>query len=568
MTDTMLVSQFATCRFNEIFQFDGRTTAYAPSAVGYEGRFGLRVAVYEPGTGLLKALYDSTQEDCPVESVDFEFLESGCGGFAVKVNVDPESLAIERNDRIDIHLMQTVRPWFSGRVTETPAVSTDRRKFEYRGGGYADILAGIIVNEEYQTKSVGAIVLDLIETYLPTEDVVYFPDRLTDIGFDVEHVRFDRVTLKKALETLADLANLYVFGVNEHREFFFNKKEGRPLSRYGNKASKWIGYHMDGFELREKAEQVVNALHVKIGKIASSSNFASFTAEDLDSIAFFGEREKVVTAPEIKDEADAEAWADYQLSTMSWPKIAGKARGLRFDRVETGEDILRAEGFMRISTPRRDLVSPFHEPLNGYFRYRDLVSADVHGNNWLKREFTCRQSGPIGRVRIMAKKTGAPGNLVVVLKKGATTLDSKGKTTIAEWFEWVTFDLDAVNVHAGHVYTIEIYALSSDASNCYTVLASTHDAPFSGGYFSSTNGGTDWTEDTGKGILFRAYLRHENEFLLDVKKVKYTAEPGGGIKAEVDLGEVSRPLEDRIVELMAKIRSEELLSQSNVEELG
>jgi len=329
-----------------------------------------------------------------------------------------------------------------------------------------------------------------------------------------------------------------------------------------------VGYNLGSFQLKEDAKDVVNTVFVKIGAISEEkSNFTDFTLSNLDSIAFYGERGKVICAPELKTQEDAELWADYQLEEIAWPKIKGRAKNLDLTKwVQSKEDLLRAEGFLRVSIARGGMVAPYYEPLNGYFRYKKLGATAIYGTNWLKRSFTCRKSGPLGRIEVMAQRVGAPGDLVLAVKSENTTMASVdvNQSNVKNWYEWITINLDKVNLYAGIDYSIEIKAPSGDASNFYRILYSSYDAPFSGGYYESSDGGSSWTEDTGKAIVYRSYLVHENEFILAVKKVKYRVTPTGGIMADIDVGEIDRPLEDRILNLLRELKAEQLLQQSNV----
>jgi hypothetical protein len=70
------------------------------------------------------------------------------------------------------------------------------------------------------------------------------------------------------------------------------------------------------------------------------------------------------------------------------------------------------------------------------------------------------------------------------------------------------------------------------------------------------------------GVCLRTYLAHADEFLLPVKKTKYTVDPDGGIYADIDLGAVDQPLENRILTLLRELKMESLLQQSNVADLA
>ena len=565
------VTQFGAYRFNEVARFN-ELASYKIVTAYLEGRFGIRVAVYEPHSGVLKAVYDSQQEKSWLRSIEFEFVESGCGPFAIHVNQRPDvSSNIERGDIIDIYLMSSAGPWFSGRVEDILSVSTSGDRLTYRGHGLSSLLSEIIITEEYENEILSDVVKDLFKKYLSASDIRFFPDQLMLLPYTVRKVGFDRTSMKKALKSCADLAHNYVYGVDEERRVFFRPRMGRPLDRSANKSSQWIGYQLHNFRLKEDTSKITNKLHVKIGKITGGSNFAGFSVEDLDSIAFFGEREAVLSAPEIKNEDDARLWAEYQLETRAWPKISGTARNLDLSGwVTSKEDLLRVEGFFRVGIARSGLVSPYYEPLNGYYRWKMLGCTALYGANWLKREFLARVGGQLGRVELMIQKVGSPGDLTVTIKHGSTTLAAinASQSDIPEWFQWSRWDLsDSVTIQKKLIYTIELKAASGDSSNYYRVLYSSYDSPFSGGYYGSADSGGSWTENTDRGLIFRTYLVHADEFILPIKRVRYKADPTDGIRADIDLGEVEMPLEDRVLKILRDIKAESLLQQSNVADL-
>ncbi len=557
-------SQFSSMRFSENrFSEIHEDVDLAESQAAYK----LRVSVYEPFTGVLKAVYGDDIQNSPVAGAAFEFVESGCGPFSVSFNVPAHELSINRGDRIDIHLMGSSQPWFSGQIITLPAISTSTQTCTFKGHGFFSALDQIIVTETYTDMALEDIVADLADNYLTGADILFFTDRLPKVGYRVQSVEFDREPLKDALATLAGLANGYVFGVNENREFFFTAREGRPSLQFSNKTSQWVGHHLGAFELSEKADKIKNKMHVKMGSVSTTEgNFADFTTSDLDSIAFFGLRSSVESAPDIKHLSDAQQWAAHQLEQKAWPMITGKAKDLQIAPwVTSKDDLIRTEGAMRVSMPRTGLVGPFYEPLAGYYRHQDLSTVQVYGVNRVKRTFAPRMGGFLGRVSALAKSTGAPGPLTLAVKKGSITV-ATATVTAPNWFTWIDFDLSDCLISAAIDYTLEFYETTGDASNYHELNYCTTDGPFSGAYYASTNGGASWAENTANGLVFRAYLVHENEYILSIKKASYSVKPTG-ISASLELGAIDTPLEDHILELVRRLRAAELMTQNNSKEI-
>lgn len=569
---TTPLTQFITARFCESRRLLETIDYPGPTAEFSEGRFGAVVMVYEPHLNMLKARYGSDQAENPVKSITFEFTESGCGSFNLTMNKPPQDLNIDRMDRIDIHLMGANHPCYSGHVDSVPTVNTGG-SITYSGFGYFDILGTILVDKTYQGQTLENVVKDLAAE-LGNTFVEFFPDQISPIGYTTQHLRFDRVTLKDAFKTVAELAQQYVFGVDHNRQFFFRPVDFRSMISSEARLSHWIGNSIEDFELSEANDSVVNKLYVKIGEIEDGSNYADFSVTDLDSISFFGERAKTVSAPEIKSAEEAELWAEYKVSEDAWPEIACKVKHLNIDGYFTNQaDLILPGDYLRVSAPRAGLIAPYYEPLNGYFRYRDLdMSNHVVANGWLKLAFTARASGKLGRIQIFGQKKNSPGSLYVRLKQNSVVLATSRiySTEVPEWYGWITADFDdAVQVYQGVEYEIEIYESgSSSFVHRYDLLGSTHDQPYSGALYVSNNSGATYAENILIGLFYRAFIVHADEYRLPVKKAKYSVDPDSGIRVDLDLGAVDQPLETRILSLLRDLKQESLLQQSNVADLS
>jgi len=534
------------------------------------GGFSLGAYIYDPHTAQKKAVYGLTAGS-PLVSAEWEHLETGCGAFSLVISARPDELAIERGDRVDLHLLGDPNPWFSGKVHELPAVKTGEGVYKFRGHGYFADLEHVLVTEDYSAQSINDVIQDLIASYLGVE-IGWRSDSLETIGYTVTGASFDRTTLKDALTRLAELAGLYSVRVTEDRLLEIEPAPTRPTAGWANKESLWVGHHAESLELSEDADNVANVLHVKAGRVSSKSNFLADAIKSLDSIAFFGERHAEASCPELDNDTDAAAWAEQQLEERAWPQIKGKCKGVRIvGRMTSREDQLKADRYIRVSLSRSGLAAPYYEPLNGRFRWASNYYADLYGANWLKTEFTCRKSGLLGRVAFMIKRVGSPGALQVRVLSGATVVKtlSVAEADIQDWQAWVFVDCGSDQlVERGAVYALELSAASGDSSNLYQVLYSTYDAPYSGAYYSSPDSGANWGEDTGRGIAFRAWLGHEDEYSLQIKRAAYKAAADGGLTVDLDLGGIERPLEDAYMRLLREQRQERLLARANLEALS
>jgi hypothetical protein len=172
---------------------------------------------------------------------------------------------------------------------------------------------------------ISEIVHDLATQFIEAKtDVVYDPTKIIPTGFTITDINFDKVTAKKALTDLAEIAQDYVTGVDAARALFF-----KPVDT-DVKIWRHVGKHLSGFEPKEDISKIVNRIYVRAGKITSKSNYAA-TVEDTTSQSSYGLREAVMTVPTSLDSADATRWGNYQLSKLKDPVKTAKVKNVDLD---------------------------------------------------------------------------------------------------------------------------------------------------------------------------------------------------------------------------------------------
>ena len=274
-----------------------------------------------------------------VTGVTFELMGLGCGAFSFILDDKPD-FAIGFRTRVDIHPYFDPAPWFTGFIQTIPQTG-QKRPFEYTGFGLYDQLDWITITDSYATLDVADIVKDIINTYVaPNTQIIYNAAKVIATGYTVQSIDFDHTFAKDAIQTLADMAQDYEFGVDDSREFYF-----RPITTTVQ-YSYWVGKHFQDAEIVEDPFTVRNKLYVKMGEIQAGGSNIIGSVQDDPSIAEYGLRVDIITVPESLNSADATRWANLILAGKKDPSVKARIMNMLFD--ETKAKII-AKGKARIT---------------------------------------------------------------------------------------------------------------------------------------------------------------------------------------------------------------------------
>ena len=274
-----------------------------------------------------------------VVDVKFELRQLGCGAFSFILDDEP-SFTIDFRTRVDIHPFFDPSPWFTGFIQTIPQAG-QKRPFEYTGFGFFDQLDWVTVTGSYENQDVAVIVKDIIQnTVAPNTQIIYNASKVQSPSYTVVKIDFDHTLAKDAIQTLADMAQNYEFGVDDSREFYF-----RPITT-NVQYSYWVGKHFQNVEIEEDPFTVRNKLYIKLGQIQAGGSNIVGSVEDAGSISAYGLREEIITAPESLNTADATRWANMILSELKDPAIKATISNIIFD--ETKAKII-AKGKARIT---------------------------------------------------------------------------------------------------------------------------------------------------------------------------------------------------------------------------
>lgn len=272
--------------------------------------------------------------------IRFEWREFGCGTFSFDLKISMADLAANHNitvamfDRVDIHLFGDIKPWYTGIILDFPHPSSTERPSFISGAGFHILLDKTFVNLDVDAstfpdsadREVSKVSDYLMQNVIePQTRIVYDVNKITatDPAYTITDLPWPRVTARKAMADLAEIAQDYVFGVDEQRDFFF-----RPRSSDVNlDAIRWVGKDVKEFNIRNAGRKIANQLLVFSGKITDGSNFVT-TVSDAASISSNGIWEKKVTMPSALDSADATRWANDLLDQLKDPKTPATVKGV------------------------------------------------------------------------------------------------------------------------------------------------------------------------------------------------------------------------------------------------
>jgi hypothetical protein len=186
---------------------------------------------------------------------------------------------------------------------------------------------------------VANIVDDIITTFVePKTNIVYDAAKIITTGYKATYVKFDKVTAKKALQDLADLAQNYTFGIDEEKDFYF-----KAISTAVNEdAIRFVAKSVKTFTYDEDVSKIVNKIYIRAGSITDGSNYIGFV-ESSPSQTSYGLKEKILVAPTVLNVDDATRWGTYKLNSVKDPILKGKASTLTLNKI-----LIKAFGKARI----------------------------------------------------------------------------------------------------------------------------------------------------------------------------------------------------------------------------
>ena len=290
--------------------FFGRWIFAGPTGSGEGSSDRGKVHEYYPGQfvvyaykkdGTRTAIFGGGSEANALNEVTFEITSTGCGQCQLTFYRQPDNAQLDYMQRIDIHLYGDRKPWYSGYIISRPIEGTTDTKFVYKGYGFYNRLENVMLWKTYENTDVGDIVRDIArQVERQTLQVVYNDSKIQSVGYSPTKLVFDGVTVKEALNTLADFAVDYVYGVDEYRCLYFRRRE----TSVNEQARLTVGKHITSYTPSWDVSKLVNWARIKGGSVDDQGEQWLCIVEDKDSQNRYGVHQAVWNLPEAYDAAD------------------------------------------------------------------------------------------------------------------------------------------------------------------------------------------------------------------------------------------------------------------------
>jgi hypothetical protein len=279
-------------------------------------------------------------------NASFELLTNGCGTFGLMLSEIPvEITGMIYGWRVDIYLYGDSNPWYSGYILKFPQSGSTKIVYEYEGFGFYNQLDDVYIQASHTNKQVSTIVDLLVRTIIePYTDIVYHAANIQDTDYEIQSIRWDHVSAKDVMKELSELAGGFLFGVDEHRRFFFRAKD----TSINENARFWVGKHLETFIPDADYDKIKNRLHIYAGIVTGGEGTKTnyiYTVNDNASQALYGIKAEKLTIPSALDNTDATQWGNYKLTEKKDPIQTAKVTG-----IEIFQKKIEAIGKMKVTS--------------------------------------------------------------------------------------------------------------------------------------------------------------------------------------------------------------------------
>lgn len=335
---------------------------------------------------------DPSVQNHPLLSMKCDVVEHGPGSFELVTNQRLETWLGDRiteedgvyHFKVDLHCFGELQPCYRGWIYEEQYQS-DGREYKYKGWGLVEHLKAIILfdddagswggRKEFQ-KGVGsgADAVDIVKwilTELSTGNRTKMSaddSFIQDPSYELEHYVIDHDKADKALDDIAKIVFNWDWYIDTSNRLHFLEDEGLT------QATIVEGIGCESFTLTKDYRQIRNVFHVKVGLFQASPGGSPETVDtnflddgkatktyDSDSVTDYGNRETVLTAPNIFDELDAwrvlagpiiKGWAAAKAAEAADPITKAKLKNVQLT------ETIPALGNVRILTARGEDWEP------------------------------------------------------------------------------------------------------------------------------------------------------------------------------------------------------------------
>lgn len=277
--------------------------------------------------GTKTAIFGAGSEGTSIDKMTFDLSETGCSKIEITFNKLPDNDELNYRQRIDVHLFNDPRPWWSGYIITRPVEGTTEETFKFVGHGYFNLLEKVLIFGSYRDWEISTIVADIARQVERKIGLQYNTNNIINTGYTASYIEFEGVTAKEALKQLSDFAVDYVYGVNEYRQLYFKPR----INDINEQARFWVGEHLDSFVPTWDVEKVVNVGRVKGGNVDDNGEQWLAYVEDIESQLKYGIQEQVLSLPSAYSETDAYRWGKNQIERYKEPTKSAKVTGIKLE---------------------------------------------------------------------------------------------------------------------------------------------------------------------------------------------------------------------------------------------
>ena len=281
---------------------------------------GIYTVIAYNSAGTKTAVFGAGSEFNSIEKLSFELVETGCGKVEIIFRKMPTNSELDYRRRIDIHLFNDIKPWWSGYVITRPIIGSTDDNYKFTGHGFYNLLDKVFIFATYENMEVSAIVADIARKIERQVGLTFNGNKIVNTAYTISKIEFDGVTAKEALKQLSDFAIDYVYGVDELRELYFKPR----INEINEQARFWVGKHVGKYQPSWDVEKIVNKAYIKGGNVDEQGEQWLCSVENLESQLKYGVQEAVWSLPSAYAVSDAQRWGLNQINRYKEPIKAVK----------------------------------------------------------------------------------------------------------------------------------------------------------------------------------------------------------------------------------------------------
>lgn len=289
---------------------------------------GIHAVIAYNKDGTKTAIFGAGSERDSIESMNFELVETGCGKVEITFRKLPTNAELNYRQRIDIHLFNDSRPWYSGYIITRPIPGTsDTNAYKFTGHGYYNLLDKVLIFKTYENVEVSNIVVDIARQVENKVGLTFNGNKIINTSYVISKIEFDGVTAKEALKQLTDFAIDYVYGVDEYRQLYFMPRN----NEINEQARFWVGMHIGPYSPSWDVDKIVNRAYIKGGNVDDEGEQWLGMVEDVGSQAEYGIQEAVWSLPSAYSTDDGKRWGENQIQKYKEPVKSAKVQAVKLE---------------------------------------------------------------------------------------------------------------------------------------------------------------------------------------------------------------------------------------------